>query len=98
MRRFLTETTNGDVADGWRTHLASAVYCTRGEMSMRHAIVTLLVVTSAVTTAAVAQDGDGHGPPRAPIIIQIPVPTPSLPTGSVQKFFQPTSELAAMTR
>ena len=31
MRRFLTETTCGDVADGWRTHLARAVYCSSEE-------------------------------------------------------------------
>jgi hypothetical protein len=29
---------------------------------------------------------------------RMPVPTPSSPTGRVQKFFQPTSELASMTK
>jgi hypothetical protein len=67
---------------------------------MRYTIVTLLVITSAVTTLAVAQDGNGHGPPKSPIIVmpRMPVPTPSSPTGRVQKFFQPTSELASMTK
>jgi hypothetical protein len=67
---------------------------------MKFAIVTLLVMTSSVTTVAVAQDGTGHGPPKSPIIVmpQIPVPTPASPTGAVQKFFQPTSVLASMTK
>ena len=58
---------------------------------MRFVIVTLLAMTSAVTTVAVAQDGTGHGPPKSPIIVvpQIPLPIPGMPTGYVQKFFQP---------
>lgn len=67
---------------------------------MRYAIVTLLAMASSVTTVAIAQDGNGHGPPRAPIIVmpQTPMPTPASPTGAVQKFFQPTSQLASMTK
>jgi len=66
---------------------------------MRLVIVTLLAMTS-VTTVAIAQDGNGHGPPKSPIIAmpQFPVPTPATPTGSVQKFFQPASELASITK
>jgi hypothetical protein len=67
---------------------------------MRFAIVTLLAMASSVTTVAVAQDGNGHGPPHAPIIVvpQIPVPTMPSPTGAVQKFFQPRSELVSLTK
>jgi hypothetical protein len=67
---------------------------------MRFAIVTLLAMTSTVTTVAIAQDGNGHGPPRKLIIVmpQIPAPTPASPTGGVKKFFQPTAELASMTK
>ncbi len=67
---------------------------------MKFAIVTLLVMTSAAATVAVAQDGGGHGPPKSSIIVvpQIPVPTTASPTGTAQKFFQPASELASMTR
>lgn len=67
---------------------------------MRFATVTFLVMTSAAATIAVAQDGGGHGPPKSSIIVvpQIPVPTTASTTGSVQKFFQPASELLSMTK
>jgi hypothetical protein len=67
---------------------------------MKFAIVTLLAMTSSVTTVVIAQDGNGHGPPMAPIIImpRAPVPTIPSPTGGVKKFFQRTSELASMTK
>jgi len=57
---------------------------------MRLTIVTLLAMVSTGGTAAIAQDGNGHGPPMAPIIVvpQIPMPTTGLPTGPIQKFFQ----------
>jgi hypothetical protein len=42
---------------------------------MRYATVTLLVIASTVTTVAIAQDGNGHGPPDTPIIIAQPGPT-----------------------
>jgi len=47
---------------------------------MKCAIVTLLAMTSSVATVAVAQDGNGHGPPNSPIIV-LPQPTtgPTLP-------------------
>ena len=44
---------------------------------MKHAILSLLVMTSTATTVAVAQDGNGHGPPHSPIVIG---PLTSLPT------------------
>lgn len=70
MRHILTEATSCDVADGSPTHIAGAVYYyTRGELSMKFAIVTLLLMTSNVATVAVAQDGTGHGPPMSPIIV-----------------------------
>jgi len=64
---------------------------------MKLAIIPLLVMTSAVATVAVAQDGTGHGPPRNPKILvpQTPIPTMPSPTGSVQKFFQPKSGFAS---
>ena len=67
---------------------------------MKYAGLTLLVMASTAAGFALAQDGAGHGPPRSPIIIvpQIPLPTPGMPTGSVQKLFQPQSELASMTK
>jgi hypothetical protein len=64
---------------------------------MRYAIVTLLVMTSTVTTVAVAQDGTGHGPPRS-LIIVTPQPTAPLPTKPLSKLFQPTSRLVSMTQ
>jgi len=70
---------------------------------MKYTIVTLLLMTS-VTTAAVAQDGSGHGPPHSPIapIIVMPqpvsVPTTASPTRPLSKLFQLKSELASMTK
>jgi hypothetical protein len=67
---------------------------------MKYTIVTLLLMTS-VTTVAVAQDGSGRGPPKAPIIVlpqPLPVPTTAPSTGPLSKFFQPMSELASMTK
>jgi hypothetical protein len=43
---------------------------------MKRAIVTFLVFAAAGTTIAVAQDGTGRGPPRAPIIV-MPQPLPA---------------------
>jgi hypothetical protein len=67
---------------------------------MKFMIVTLLTMASTVTTVAIAQDGNGHGPPHAPVIVvpQIPIPTMPSPTGTVQKFFQPKSELVSLTK
>ena len=67
---------------------------------MKYAGLTLLLMASTAATVAFAQDGAGHGPPYMPIIImpRMPVPIPSMPTGSVQKFFQPQSELASITK
>jgi hypothetical protein len=48
---------------------------------MRYAIVTLLVMTSIVTTVAVAQDGSGHVNPKSVIITPPqPVRTTAAPT------------------
>jgi hypothetical protein len=62
--------------------------------------VTLLAMASMLTTAAIAQDGNGHGPPHAPVIVvpRMPVPMPTSPTGTVQKFFQPKSELVSTSK
>jgi hypothetical protein len=67
---------------------------------MKYAGITLLLMASTAATFAHAQDGAGHGPPRPMTIIvpRMPVPIPSMPTGSVQKFFQPQSELPYMTK
>jgi hypothetical protein len=67
---------------------------------MKYTIVTLLLMTS-VTTVAVAQDGNGHGPPASPIIVMpqpLPMPTTAPSTGPLSKFFQPKSELASMMK
>jgi hypothetical protein len=68
---------------------------------MKYAGLTLLVMASTAATLAFAQDGAGHGPPKSSSIIivpQLPVPIPGMPTGYVQKLFQPQSELASMTK
>jgi len=68
---------------------------------MKYTIAALFILASAVTTVALAQDGAGQGPPKKSAIIVmpgIPLPTPSPSTGTLQKFFQPKSELASMTK
>jgi hypothetical protein len=69
---------------------------------MNFTSVTLLAMASMLTTAAIAQDGGGHGPPHAPIIaipqMPVPMPIPTSPTGTVQKFFQPKSELVSTNK
>ena len=57
---------------------------------MRYAMVTLLIITSTVATAALAQDGAGQGPPYIIIAMpQLPVPTTSGSTVSVPKLVPP---------
>jgi hypothetical protein len=64
---------------------------------MRHTIVTLLVIASAATTTlAVAQDGVGHGPPKASIMLA--QPTPAASRVSLSRVFRPTTELVSMTK
>jgi hypothetical protein len=62
---------------------------------MKYAIVAFVVLTSTITTVAVAQDGTGHGPPRSMIII-VPQPTTPPPIKTLAKLFQPTSRLTPM--
>jgi hypothetical protein len=66
---------------------------------MKYVLAVLL--TSAVATVALAQDGTAHGPPKAPIIVTVPtLPGTSVPTtgGSLSSLFQPKAELSAMLR
>ena len=63
---------------------------------MRYAIATLLVIASTATTLAVAQDGIGHGPPKASIIAT--QPTPAAPTVSLSRVFRPATELASIMK
>ena len=57
---------------------------------MKLAILGLLAITSAATTAVFAQEGSGQGPPHSPIIIgpnsTLPTTTsPTTPTGTKGK-------------
>ncbi|HWZ62542.1 MAG TPA: hypothetical protein VNX02_05940 [Steroidobacteraceae bacterium] len=49
---------------------------------MKYAVITLLLVASTGTTVAVAQEGNGHGPPTAPTTVPTPVPQPTVPTST----------------
>ncbi len=63
---------------------------------MKHAIGALLILTCAVTSIAVAQDGTGHGPPKTSVIVTVPtVPTTG---GSLSSQFQPKAELSSMMK
>ena len=63
---------------------------------MKYAIVSFLVIASAAATLAVAQDGVGHGPPKASIMVAHATPAPS--TVSLSRVFRPTTELASMLK
>lgn len=47
---------------------------------MKTAIVAFLVMASTATSITVAQDGSGQGPPKKPVVIINPLPTPTSPT------------------
>jgi hypothetical protein len=55
---------------------------------MRYPVITLLLLASTGATVAVAQDGSGHGPPHAPVIVPTPttLPTQPAPTKSPTSF------------
>jgi hypothetical protein len=70
---------------------------------MRSAIAVLLIITPALGTVAIAQDGGGHAPPNKNTPISIPLPTlPTMPVptsgGSLTRLFQPSSELGSMMK
>jgi hypothetical protein len=47
---------------------------------MKYALIGLLLMASAGTTVAVAQEGGGRGPPAAPTTVPTPTPQPTVPT------------------
>ena len=51
---------------------------------MKYALIALFLVASTGTTAAFAQEGMGHGPPKAPTTVPTPtiLPTQPVPTGT----------------
>jgi hypothetical protein len=54
----------------------------QGRVRMKRAIVSILVLAAVTTSVSFAQEGSGHGPPKAPIIIlpsPLPMPMPTLP-------------------
>ena len=68
---------------------------------MRYLSVTVLVMTSAATSFALAQDGGMHGPPKPSTIIVMPQPTtPPLPWPGVPlpQFSQPAGELVSSAK
>lgn len=65
---------------------------------MRHAIATLLIVAAAASTAAFAQDGSGHGPPKISSVVFAAQTTNAAQTESLTKLFQPKTVLASLTR
>ncbi len=65
---------------------------------MKFAIATLLVIASTASTAALAQDGAGHGPPKVQSVVFVVQPTNGAPTETLTKLFQPKSVLASLTK
>jgi hypothetical protein len=57
---------------------------------MKHAILSLLLITSTAATAVFAQEGTGQGPPHMPVVVgplttSVPTTTPAAPAGSPHK-------------
>ncbi|MBV8495193.1 MAG: hypothetical protein JO361_00265 [Gammaproteobacteria bacterium] len=55
---------------------------------MRLAIAISMVLAAGVTSVGIAQQGSGHGPPKAPVIvvpIPVPLPTTQTPAGNAPK-------------
>ena len=65
---------------------------------MKHAIAALLVITTLASTAALAQDGQGHGPPKLTSVVFVSQGTSSAQTENLSKYFQPKSVLASLTK
>jgi hypothetical protein len=66
---------------------------------MKYAIATLLVLTSAVTTVALAQDGNGRGPPiKKASVVFVAQSTTSAQTKTLAKLFQPKSVLESLAK
>lgn len=49
---------------------------------MKYAVITLVLLASAGTSVAFAQEGNGHGPPTAPATVPTPVVVPTVPTST----------------
>ncbi|HVN46496.1 MAG TPA: hypothetical protein VMT66_14800 [Steroidobacteraceae bacterium] len=62
---------------------------------MRFALLTLLVMTSAATSAALAQEGAGSGPPKKASILLTAHASGAV---AMTKLFQPKSELQTMAK
>jgi hypothetical protein len=60
---------------------------------MRFAVTTVLILTSAVSSVALAQDGTGHGPPKVSSVVFLAQPSAPSQTSNASKIFQPKSIL-----
>ncbi len=64
---------------------------------MKSSTATLLIIATAASTATLAQDGQGHGPPRLTSVVFVSPATNSAQTDNLTKLFQPVSVLASRT-
>jgi hypothetical protein len=65
---------------------------------MKFAIATVLVIASTASTAALAQDGTGHGPPKKSSVVFVSQTTTTAQAETLTKLFQPKSILASLTK
>ena len=65
---------------------------------MKYAIATVLILTSAMTTAALAQDGSGHGPPKKASIVFVSQSNAATHSATLSDYFKPKSVLASMAK
>ena len=65
---------------------------------MKFAIATALIIASTASTAALAQDGAGHGPPKMSSVVFVSQTTNPAQTETLTRLFQPKSVLASLTK
>lgn len=65
---------------------------------MKFAMATVLVIASMASTAALAQDGTGHGPPKKSSVVFLSQTTNTAQSETLTKLFQPKSILTSLTK
>jgi hypothetical protein len=65
---------------------------------MKSAFVSVLVLSAAATTAAFAQDGAGHGPPKIVSVVYQAQSTTAAHSEKLTNLFKPKSVLASLTK
>ncbi len=65
---------------------------------MKYAIAALSILTMSAFTAALAQDGQGHGPPKLTSVVFVAQAANSAQNENLTKLFRPKSVLTSLTK